>query len=57
MSEPGKNIINDTILSSAQSGDNKQTEALISNIEMLLKQLPQSTSILLLNMTTLFRRA
>ena len=29
MSEPGKNIINDTILSSAQSGDNKQTEALI----------------------------
>ena len=56
MSEPGKNIINDTILSSAQSGDNKQTEAL-SNIEILLKQLPQSTSILLLNMTTLFRRA
>ena len=29
MSESGKNIINDTILSSAQSGDNKQTEALI----------------------------
>ena len=29
MSEPRKNIINETILSSAQSGDNKQTEALI----------------------------
>ena len=37
MSEPGKNIINDTILSSAQSGDNKQTEALIKQYRNIVE--------------------
>lgn len=37
MSEPGKNNINDTILSSAQSGDSKQTEALIKQYRSVVE--------------------
>lgn len=37
MSELGKNITNDTILSSAQSGDDKKTEALINKYRGLVE--------------------
>lgn len=37
MSEPGKNNINDTFLSSAQSGDSKQTEALIKQYRSVVE--------------------
>ena len=37
MSEPSKNNINDTLLSNVQSGDSKNTEALISEYRSVVE--------------------
>lgn len=57
MSEPSKNNINDTLLSNVQSGDSKNTEALISEYRSVVEAIAkQNTLTHRLNMKILFRR-